>query len=287
MALGPEDIVLCSGTLAQGVSFRERVAAAAAGGFAGISLWARDYWLARDDDELSDADIRALLDDNGLAVAELDGVWSWTPGADRTFSPEHDPAAFFRYKEDDLYRIGDAVGARSVNAVDVFGGEWGVDDAAEAFAALCDRAAEHGLLAHLEFLSWSKIPDVASAWAIVRTADRSNGGVAVDSWHFFRGSADWDALRTVPGDRIIGVQLSDGPADPEENLMAATLRERRVPGDGDFDLTKLVSTLGEIEAAAPLGVEVFSDALHALPPDEAAVKAGDGTRAVLDAARSV
>ncbi len=146
MKLGPGDLVLCSGTLAPDVGFRDRVAAAAEGGFAGISLWGRDYRRARDVEGLSDADIRALLDDHGLAVAELDGVWSWTPGADRTFSPEHDPASFFRYKEDDLYGIGDAVGARSINAVDVFGGDWGVDAAAEAFAALCDRASEHGLL---------------------------------------------------------------------------------------------------------------------------------------------
>jgi len=284
MALGPDDLVLCSGTLASDVGFRERVAAAVAGGFAGVSLWARDYWHAREQG-LGDTDIRAHLEDHGLAVAELDGVWSWTPGADRTFSPEHDPAAFFRYKEDDLYRIADAVGARSLNAVDVFGGEWGVDAAADAFAALCDRAAEHGLLVHLEFLPWSKVPDVATAWDVARRADRPNGGIAVDSWHFFRGTPDWDGLRAVPGDRIFGVQLSDGPAEPEQNLIAATLRERQVPGDGDLDLAELVATLRELHADAPVGVEVFSDTLHALPPDEAARRAGDGARSLLATAR--
>ncbi|HYU39655.1 MAG TPA: sugar phosphate isomerase/epimerase [Acidimicrobiia bacterium] len=285
MKLGPGDLVLCSGTLAPDVGFRDRVAAAAEGGFAGISLWGRDYRRARDVEGLSDADIRALLDDHGLAVAELDGVWSWTPGADRTFSPEHDPASFFRYKEDDLYGIGDAVGARSINAVDVFGGDWGVDAAAEAFAALCDRASEHGLLVHLEFLPWSNAPDVATAWQIVAKAGRPDGGVAVDSWHFFRGTPDWEALRTVPGDRILGVQLSDGPAEPEGNLISATLRERRVPGDGDFDLAQLVATLRQLHAHAPLGVEVFSDTLHAVSPQEAARRAADGTRALLAATR--
>src|SRR5207302_213589 len=80
-----------------------------------------------------------------------------------------------------------ALGARSMNAVDVFGGDWDVDDAAEAFAGLCDRAGEHGLVVHLEFLPWSKIPDVGSAWEVVRLAGRSNGGIAIDAWHFFRG----------------------------------------------------------------------------------------------------
>ena len=41
MALGPADLVLCSGTLRRDVPFRERVEAAVAGGYAGVSLWGR------------------------------------------------------------------------------------------------------------------------------------------------------------------------------------------------------------------------------------------------------
>src|SRR5436309_2866211 len=80
MALGPGDLVLCSGTLAREASFRERVDAAVAGGFSGISLWGRDYGSARREG-LEDADLRALLADHGLAVAELDLAWWWLPGA--------------------------------------------------------------------------------------------------------------------------------------------------------------------------------------------------------------
>ena len=48
MALGAEDLVLCSGTLSRGASFRERIAAALAGGFSGISLWgATTSWHAQ------------------------------------------------------------------------------------------------------------------------------------------------------------------------------------------------------------------------------------------------
>jgi sugar phosphate isomerase/epimerase len=281
MTLGPTDLVLCSGTLAPTVSFRERVDAAVAGGFAGISLWGRDYERARADG-LSDADIRAELADRGLVVAELDGAWAWLPGAAEVeIGGALAQEAFFQYREDDLFRLGDAVGARSINAVDVFGGDWGVDDAAEAFASLCDRAAEHNLLVHLEFLPWSRIPDVATAWTIVDTADPPNGGIAVDSWHFFRGSPDWDTLASVPGGRVLGIQLSDGPEQPEDNLISATLRARRLPGAGDFDLARLVGTLEKIGAAAPVGVEIFSDELHAIAPDEAARRAGDATRALL------
>ncbi|HTK16534.1 MAG TPA: hypothetical protein VL769_09090, partial [Acidimicrobiia bacterium] len=76
----------------------------------------------------SDADMRALLAHNGLAIAELDLVWSWLPGASEIHIPvELDTEELSAYDEADLLRIAEAVGARSVNAIDVFGGDWSVD----------------------------------------------------------------------------------------------------------------------------------------------------------------
>jgi sugar phosphate isomerase/epimerase len=288
MALGAGDLVLCSGTLPRDVSFRARVEAASAGGFAGISLWGRDYRRAHNEG-LNDADMRALLADHSLEIAELDPAWWWLPGASatgRSFPTALDTEEVFAFGEDELFAVADAVGARSINAVDVLGGDWDVDAAAEAFAGLCDRAAEHGLLVHLEFLPWSKIPDLGAAWDVVRGAGRANGGIAVDAWHFFRAGGDQDALRAVPGDRVLGVQIDDGPAAAEPNLIEATLHERLLPGDGEFDLTGLLRTLAAIGCPAPIGVEVFSDDLHALEPTEAARRTGDATRAVLRSARA-
>jgi sugar phosphate isomerase/epimerase len=281
MALGAGDLVLCSGTLPREVPVRERVDAAVAGGFAGLSLWGRDYRSARRDG-LEDPDIRALLVDNALEVAELDLAWWWLPGASDVHIPETlDTEELFAYDEAELFRIADAVGARSLNAIDVFGGDWTVAAAAAAFAGLCDRAAEHGLLVHVEFLPWSRIPDVGSAWEIVRRADRPNGGVLVDAWHYFRSGGDDAALRAVPGDRVLALQLDDGPVAPEPDLPAASLHDRVLPGAGEFDLRRLVRTLREIGAVAPIGVEVFSDELHALEPSSIGIEAGAALRRVL------
>jgi sugar phosphate isomerase/epimerase len=283
--LGSGDLVLCSGTLARGTPFLQRLEAARAAGFAGVSLWGRDVDAARAEG-WSDADLRTMLDDHGLAVAELDPAWWWAPGAsDIHIAPEHDPFDVFRFGERELFDVADALGARSINAVDVFGGTFTPEEAAETFAAFCDRAAEHGLLVHLEFLPWSRFPDVASAWEVVRLADRPNGGVAVDSWHFFRGNPDFATLQAVPGDRVLNVQLDDAPAAPEEDLMTATLHDRLLPGAGELDLTGLVRTLDAIGARAPVGAEVFSDQLHQLEPNDAAGQAATATRQVLGAAR--
>jgi len=132
MTLGRNDLVLCSGTIPRDITFAERIQAAVAGGFSAISLWGRDYQRARDDG-LSDADIRALLADHGLQVGELDPAWWWLPGAaDIHIPPEVDAQDVFRFGETEMFAIADAVGARSITAVDVFGGDWTVDDAADA-----------------------------------------------------------------------------------------------------------------------------------------------------------
>jgi sugar phosphate isomerase/epimerase len=138
------------------------------------------------------------------------------------------------------------------------------------------------LLVHLEFLPWSKIPDLATAWKIVQEADQPNGGIALDAWHYFRGSPDHDLLRAIPGNRILSVQLGDAPAQAEPDLMAAALHERLLPGQGELDLDALVSALRHIGAHAPFGIEVFSDPLHRRPPAEAARLAGDSLRQLLD-----
>jgi sugar phosphate isomerase/epimerase len=134
---------------------------------------------------------------------------------------------------------------------------------------------------HIEWLPWSKIPDLSTAWEIVRRADQPNGGLNVDAWHVVRSGTDLDELRRVPGPRILGIQLDDGPIAAEEDLVTATLHGRAVPGEGEFDLVAILGALADTGTTAPVGVEVFSDALHRLDPGEAARRAAVATRALL------
>jgi sugar phosphate isomerase/epimerase len=281
MALGPTDLVLCSGTIPRDTPFRLRLEAAVSAGYSAISLWGRDYRAARVEGH-SDADLAVLLADHGLVVAELDPAWWWTPGAAGfTIPDELDPVEVFRYGAAELFRIAELTGARSINAADVLGGRWSVDEGASAYAALCDSAAEHGLLVHLEWLAWSRIPDLATAWEIVRSADRPNGGLNIDMWHCARTGTTPEELLAIPGARVLAIQLDDGPARPEDDLVDATLHHRMVPGEGDFDVVGYLSALRTIGAVAPIGVEVFSDDLHAKGPMESALRAAEATRHVL------
>jgi sugar phosphate isomerase/epimerase len=230
--------------------------------------------------------MRTMLDDHGLVVAEVDPAWWWTPGAPELGAAlvDVDPLDVFRYGEQELMTMAQALGARSLNAAEVLGGAWSVPEGAESFGALCDRAAEHGLLVHLEWLAWSKIPDLATAWEVVRLADRPNGGLNVDTWHCARAGTTPTQLRTLPGERVLAIQLDDAPLQPEENLIDATLHDRALPGEGELDLGGYLDALRAIGARCPVGAEVFSDELHARGALAAALAAAQATRAVLDAA---
>jgi sugar phosphate isomerase/epimerase len=274
--------VLCSGTVPRHTSFLDRLQAASGAGFSGISLWGRDYGEARNQG-YGDADLRSMVDDHGLAVAELDPAWWWTPGAkDVHIPPELDPVDIFRFGEDEIMRLAELFGARSINAADVLGGSWTLDEAAAGFADLCDRAADHGLLVHLEWLAWSKVPDLVTALEIVTLADRPNGGLNIDTWHCARTGTTAAQLRAVPADRLLAIQIDDGPAVAEDDLVDATLHHRRLPGEGQFDLLGYLRALHDAGSMAPLGVEVFSDELHSLGADQAAQLAGDAVRRLLD-----
>jgi sugar phosphate isomerase/epimerase len=272
------DLVLCAGTVPR-ASFREKLAAAAGAGFAGVSLFLADYEVARAAGH-SDAELRRMLSDHGLAVADLDPLLAWIPGTGPGPGVTEEGRAFFRHGPDDFFRVADALGARSLNvalAVDP-----GLPRAAlaEHFADLCDRAAEHGLLVHLEFLPWSPVPDLRAALEVAELAGRANGGVTLDVWHHARSGGRTDDVRAAAAARILAVQLSDAPAEPEADPIEETLHRRLLPGEGAIDLVGILRALTAIDAPAPLGVEVFSDALAALPPAEAARRAGDALRAV-------
>jgi len=273
--LGPDDLVLCSGTLLQ-AGFRDKLAAAQAGGFRGITLWPHDYQRARASGA-SDLDLRRMIADHGLELSALDPLLTWLPG-------EAEPAARSAAgaaSEDDFYRIADALGGESLNLAQGFGHSVDLDAAAAAIAGVAERAARHGLSVTLEFLPWSGIPDAATAFEIVRRAQHPGATVMVDSWHHFRGRCDHAQIRAIPGERIGGIQFSDAPAERSADLVVETMQGRLLPGDGDAPLVEILRALRDTGTRAPLGIEVFSEELDRLAPVEVGRRAGAAARRLL------
>lgn len=253
-----------------GLTLEQRVSAAHGGGFDGIGLWAEDYKRAVATG-VDPASMRATADAHGVAVSELEVLDGWA-----RLAPPPGQAA----KEHVFYEMADVFGSRHLHVMGPYEGT--LDDAAERFAGVCDRADEHGLLVSLEAMPFTNITDFAVALDIVERAGRANGGLCIDTWHHFRGADDLSLLRAVPVERVVSVQLNDGTRKPEvDDYVADTIANRRVPGDGEFDLRSIVDELARKGLRIPISVEVLSTQLATEDPERVARRLGDATRALL------
>jgi len=102
-------------------------------------------------------------------------------------------------------------------------------------------------------------------------------------FHHTRGP---DAGRTDLGDaaaRVFAVQANDVRAQPAMSLRREIMHDRLLPGEGAARAAGLLRALREHGCVAPLGVEVYSDDLHALGAAESARRAATALRAVLPA----
>jgi len=277
--LGPDDLILSHFSLGRFRPFEERVRAAAEAGFAAMGLYIGDYERLKAQGA-SDADLRAVLNHHGLRIVEIEALRGWSA----TGRPGKDCDAYLK-AETDVFRMSDALGpGHHVQVIGPYAGT--LDDAAQAFAGVCDRAAEHGLAAAIEFLpEMTNIPDAATAMQIVTRAGRTNGGICLDSWHHFRGANDDDMLRAIPAERIFTVQFDDGPrqrVDPD--YYTDCTQHREIPGDGDFDLTGFLRLVAGMGVRLPLSVEVMSAKLQDRTAGEITQRLADATRAVVTAA---
>ncbi len=256
--------------------FEERFAAARQAGFDALGLNLRSF-VEAEEAGITHAQMLEMVKRYEVDVAEIEVIkpfWSDPDDFQRALAAEFV-----------VWRMADTFGCRYVQAIGSYHGE--IEVAARSFAGLCDRAAQHGLTVGLEFLPFTNIPDAATAAQIVDLADRPNGGVCVDSWHHFRGAADDGMLRALTAKRITGVQVDDGTLRPENpDYYTDCLENRKVPGEGEFDLVGFLRLLDEMDVSVPVSLEVISTELQQLPPGVAATRIRDGFLRVLAASRS-
>ena len=261
-------------------SFEERIEAAQAGDFPAMSMFPTDYHTYMNEG-LSAEEMRTLMTESGVDVTVLDPFTKWVPEWNPPEEMSDEDLAFADFDEDEFFEMGAALDVDSINLVESFGNEVSIDAAAESFGQVCDRAADHGWQVHLEFMPISGIPDLETAWAIVSEADRPNGGLLFDTWHYFRGEPDHDLLRSIPGDRIFRVQLADAAAEVARSLYNDLLHYRRLPGEGDFDLPTVIGILDDIGALDSVGVELFSDRFDDLDAKTAGRRTRESLQTVL------
>lgn len=204
-------LLLSAGTLPR-ASFVQRVSAAKAAGFDAISLFPQHYLAAQRKEKLSPADMVQILTDHEMALDEVDPLLDWV-------RPEASPS------EQLMLEMADTFGARSVNVAAAFVSDKPFNEIVDHFAATCERIASHGLRVDLEFLPWTQIDSLTTAFKVLEQANQPNAGVMFDFWHFFNSRDDLDNLESLSPEQarlITSLQLNDKPTTIE----AFSLRQK-------------------------------------------------------------
>jgi sugar phosphate isomerase/epimerase len=277
------DLTLCSATLLADPiapspeSLLHQLDAAREAGFSGISLWTLHHDAARQAGHSPQALLESVRD-AGLSIPMVEALMPWDMPDERSV----------REQAVATFTLAEAVGAQQVVVVTMSSEPLGLASAIERFRLVCDIGADHGIGAMIEFLPWSGIPDLESAWAIIDGTNRPNAGLMLDTWHWQRqpGGPRPDLLRTLPGDRIPVVQLCDSAPDPSVGTEREAMTDRRLPGQGTIDFASLFGVLDEIGARPVIAPEVFNRELAAAGMGSMAARVFEASASLLGGLRS-
>jgi sugar phosphate isomerase/epimerase len=243
----------------------DRVTAAANAGFRGLGLWHADLLHVLEERGLRE--LRTILDDGGMSHIELEFLWDWflDPGTDERRRSDHRRRA--------LLDAAAVLGARHLKVGNFAGRRVPVGLMTERFAELCVEAAELGTSVAYEFMYRDATAgSLEAARSVVQGAGAANGGLALDLWHVVDLGVSTTAIRELPAGIVVAAEVSDGARSIEPGARR-TMRDRRLPGDGDFDIAGFVAAVRATGFQGPWGVEVLSAAIGDVGPDELARRA--------------
>jgi sugar phosphate isomerase/epimerase len=255
--LTPADFAFAFNCIGE-VSLDERVAAAKAAGFVEIGLSCRWMRLWLQDHDISELD--AILDSAGMRVGELEAL--------RVLKAEPDPL------EDVAALLAEHFRPRRLQVVGDYEGS--LDDAATRLARVADRFGQWGLDVVLEPLQFTNVTTPGIGADIVARADRPNAGLCLDIWHVYRAGLDFTCLDGV-WPYIFTLQMNDGTVVAEDpNLYDDCLANRRILGDGEFDIVGLLRMRDVLKPDTTFSMEVISTDLRAQDAHLTAQQIADG-----------
>ena len=208
--------------------------AALLAGFGEVSVWAHQV------------PALAGLD---LHIEVVEAAMGWAGGTPAEAAAEADRFA----------RLAQAVGASKIAAITMDPARPDLERARQNLALVVAAATGVGAQVCVEFLPWSGIPDLATAWELVEPLG-AGAGILLDTWHWVRqpGGPNPELLARIPGERVGYVQLCDAALDAGDDIMAEAMGQRLLPGDGMVDFGGLLRQLEAIGAHPFFATEVFN-----------------------------
>ncbi len=123
----------------------------------------------------------------------------------------------------------------------------------DVFGETCDLALKYGITIDLEFPSFSRLQTLDEVLDIIRAADRSNGGILIDTLYLHLSRVDLGELLHIPTQFLNFLHISDclpGIADTSEGMIQLARDARLYPGEGWIDFS------GIIERCPPLNYSI-------------------------------
>lgn len=150
----------------------------------------------------------------------------------------------------------------------------------ENFGELCNIASRYGVRIAIEFLPWTSMDTIRKAWDIVRAVDHASGGIALDTFHYFKGRPSTKELYEVPIEKIFIVHLND-VEDVETDLVTLTRKHRLPPGEGIFVFDEVLEYLFTKGYQGYYSLEILNKTHPLQDPVELATRARLATEKLL------
>lgn len=116
--------------------------------------------------------------------------------------------------------------------------------AIDKFGQLCDLAKGFGLTVDLEAVPIAGVCNLAGAVDVLRSVNRDNAGLMVDTHHFHRARDNPEDLDSLPREWFHFAQICDAPAEipTERDEMIRIMREGRLyMGEGGIDVAGILN----------------------------------------------
>ena len=251
-------------------SLSETIEIAARHGFPTLEVSPHIYFAALDGG-LSEAGLRKQLSDAGVRVQVIDCISGGLPGL------EDEPTEFRgqKMRRDDVetcLTVAEALEAPVLNLTHYRGNPVTLPVLAEAIGEVCRKAAKRGRTIALEFVPDSGIPSIGAARTLAETCGEDNCSIMLDTWHLARSGGTIADIEALPSGMIGAFQLSDR-TEPEPGTPYTPMSGRKLPGEGELPLGPSIDAALANNPAIPVELEVFSEELLGMPPDQAAARA--------------
>jgi sugar phosphate isomerase/epimerase len=185
------------------------------------------------------AELRAILDGEGLVVSELEFILLDADTPVEEYRP--------------FLEMGAALGGRYIATGST---EPDLARAAEKLHALSQMARDFGIKVVIEFVRYSAVQTLQDAVALIRASGADNAGILLDTFHFYHAGNQPEDILAYPASLFPYIQLADtrGPRPQHVEEIIRQAREDRLnPGQGQIDLTGIVRNL---TPGLPISLEV-------------------------------